>query len=184
MVHIDASVDDSSCTALQDAVVGELWGALYASGHLEITHGSLKLQPVIEIFRLALRDAGYDVEVNNIQGQHPMTALCARGFRATINTKTPFYSLHMDAELAMRFGNSKDQFDRVTKSVLESLADVCSAESVGLGNPIDLDFSYTNGTASYTVLRSAAADAIADPLIVAIRDWHRSRGARSVITAA
>jgi hypothetical protein len=81
----------------------------------------------------------------------------------------------MDAELALDYKEYRSRFDMICKHTLQNLAVVCESESVELRNLADLDFSYSDSTSAFSVLESLGAEAIHDPLIVAIRDWHRKR---------
>lgn len=173
---LDATADDSECTVLSDREEGEFWGGLYASGHLELDSGCLRINSAIDGFRAALKDAGYEtVTIANHAGRREI-ALFGRGVRATIDTRAPFlYSLHMDAELTHNFGLAKTKFDRICEGLLRNLAQACVNESAEMKNANDLDFCYTDSAEAFTILRSLAADAIMDPLAVAIRDWHRRR---------
>jgi hypothetical protein len=173
---LDATGDDSECMVLSDREHTEFWGGLYASGHLEIASGRLRITSVIDGFRSALSDAGYEIVTAPNLGSRRDVALFGRGIRATIDTRSPFlYSLHMDAELTRTFGDARQRFDCICERVLSNLAQACVNESVEMKNLNDFDFSYTDSAQLFTVLRSLAADAIMDPLAVAIRDWHRRR---------
>lgn len=174
----DATDDDSRCYRLNDGEITPLWGGLYASGHLEILSGSLTLQRYVGAFESAFMAEGFEVKVNQNQAGQREIALYARGFRATLSTQFPLFSFHMDAELSKDFASYRSRFDRICEACLRNLEEGCADESVELGNPCDVDFTYANGAAAYSVLRSYGASAIGDPLAIAIRDWHRRRSVR------
>ncbi len=176
----DATDDDSQCTPLRDAVAAPLWGGLYASGHIEIGTGELKVLRVVQAMRSALQRAGYKPTTCENKAGRKEIALLARGFRICIDTQCPYYSLHMDAELGLDFKGSRQRFDNVCKEALAKLQQICRDDSVELLNPLDLDFSYTDSTKAYTVMRSLGAQQIRDPMIVAIRDWHRRRSNKAL----
>jgi hypothetical protein len=173
---LDATADDSECKPLGKAVTKELWGGFYASGHLEIGSGKLRVDRAIEAFRSALKSEGFESLVSpNMAGRQEIM-LFSKGFRICVDSKSPFYSLHMDSELAFNFRGSRDRFDRVCDNALKNIAQICKDDSVELRNSSDLDFTYTDGNAAYTVLKSLGAENVRDPLVIAIRDWHRRRG--------
>src|SRR5262249_24311336 len=109
-------------------------------------------------------------------GVLPSFGIYGEGVRVTISSQVPMYSLHMDADVGTAFGPTRQSFDGVLTSALATIKTAFASKSVQLKNPDDLDFSYTNGTNAYSVLKSLSAYAIRDPLGVAIRDWHRLRG--------
>lgn len=173
---IDATNDDSDCVPLHDASTPELWGGLYASGHLEIASGNLPLNDYIEAFHSALKANGFKPSATSNQAGRREIMIYAKGFRICADSSSPsFFSLHMDAELAVSYSNSRRTFDAVCKHVLNNISDTCKSSSVELRNPLDLDFTYSNSQSAFTVLQSLAADNINDPLTIAIRDWHRKR---------
>lgn len=174
---LDATTDEAQCTPFGDDTVTELWGGIYASGHLEIGEGRLEVAKLVEGFGQAFADNGFEPDVQpNLAGRREIMVF-AKGLRACVDTQQPFYSLHMDAELALDFDKSRQKFDRACKSILNNIRTVCSESSVDLKNPDDLDFSYTSSSKAFTVMKSMASDRIYDPLAISIRDWHRLRGA-------
>lgn len=174
---LDATDDDSECSPLGEAITTELWGALYASGHFEIADGQLQIAHAVDAFRDALVEEGYEPFVDQNRAGRKEIMLFAKGFRMCIDTQSPLYSFHMDGDLSLAFKQSRNKFDRVCNTTLENIIKVCSDNSVELRNARDLDFSYTNSTNAYSILKSVGAEHIRDPLAVAIRDWHRKRGA-------
>jgi hypothetical protein len=81
----------------------------------------------------------------------------------------------MDAQISSEYQSYRERFDRVCVEFQKTIAESAILSSVELKNPNDLDFTYTNSTSSFRVLRSGAAEAIADPIGLAVRDWHRKR---------
>ena len=173
---LDLSSEDSECTPLGEAVTTEMWGAMYASGHLEIKSGKLKLQSIVDGTADALKSQGFDPHVTQNQAGRQEIMVFSKGIRALIDTKAPLFSVHMDAEIAIDFKTNRENFDRICQSMLNHINESCKSQSVELVNPLDLDFSYTNSSKSFTVLKSIGSEYISDPLAVAIRDWHRKRG--------
>lgn len=172
---LDATSDESACTPLGEGVTTELWGGLYASGHLELASGELDVAKAVEAMAAAISSAGYDVRVDQNRAGRQEVLLYARGFRACLDSHVPYFSLHMDADLALDFGNARTTFDQICEQTLSNLQDVCHSESVELNNPADLDFTYSNSVTAFSVMGSLGAEAVRDPLVVAIRDWHRRR---------
>lgn len=173
---IDATGEKSEVIPLHQHEYSGLWGGLYASSHLEIGSGELAIAKVLDVFRAAFEEEGFKGSVHRNQAGRREIALCAEGIRATIDSTSPFWSVHMDAEVTRDFGTYRDAFDAITRNVLGNLEDLAKAESVELLNPGDLDFTYTNSSQSFTVLKSLSADSIQDPLAIAVRNWHRLRG--------
>lgn len=172
---LDATDDDSECNPLGDAVTTELWGGLYASGHLEIASGSLQVDRMLEGLREAIITGGYKPRVDqNLAGRKEIM-IFAEGFRILMDSQAPYFSLHMDADLGLDFKGSREKFDRVSISALENIKFICADDSVELINPLDFDFSYTDCAKSYSVMTSNGAENIKDPLTIAVRDWHRKR---------
>ena len=174
---LDGTGDESEVEPTDDVLDDGLWGGLYASGHLELAGGALQVSPVVEAIRGAFEAEGFENQLSRNRAGRREIAIFAKGIRATIDTKVPFYSVHMDAEMAHGFSRYRRIFDRVMDDILSNLKETCAAESVELINEFDLDFSYTDSAKAYSVLKSVGANHIQDPIAVAIRDWHRSRGA-------
>lgn len=172
---LDATDDDSECNPLGEAIITELWGGLYASGHLEIASGELKVQKMLEALDGALKSEGYKTFIDQNQAKRKEFMIFTEGFRITMDSQAPYYSLHMDADLALDYKNSRAKFDRISQSVLVNINQVCADDSVELTNNLDLDFSYTDSAKAYSVMKSLGSEKIKDPLAVAIRDWHRKR---------
>lgn len=173
---LDFTGDRAVIEPINDIHPEGLWGGLYASGHLEITGGELKLKSYVDAVIDAISNEGFDIRVSQNRARQQEIALFAEGIRATLGSKFPIFSLHMDAELTRDLKTYREVFDKVTQGILGNLKEACSNESVQLANDFDLDFSYTNSTNAYSVLKSAGANNIKDPLAIAIRDWHRLRG--------
>ncbi|WP_158283742.1 hypothetical protein [Haliea alexandrii] len=172
---IDIVDEYAEVSPLGEAVTTEIWGGLYASGHMEIADGSIQIQSLVDGMAEGFRSAGFAPHVTQNKAARQEIMVYGKGIRAVIDTKAPLYSIHMDAELGLEFSSNKLKFEKVTKSYLsaiESVAKNCSAE---ISNLHDLDFSYTESAKSYSILRSSGAELIADPVGVAIRDWHRKR---------
>lgn len=174
---LDATDNDSECNPLGDAVTTELWGGLYASGHLEIASGSLRVDRMLEGLREAVTSGGYKPFVDQNQAGRKEIMIFSEGFRILMDSQLPYFSLHMDADLGLNFKSSRERFDRISISALENIRAICAEDSVELVNPLDLDFSYTDCAKAYSVMKSNGANNIKDPLTIAVRDWHRRRNA-------
>jgi len=153
----------------------EFWGGLYACGHVEFD-GELSLKSWLEAFADAATVAGFSPQIMQNLGTWNGYFLFARGFRAMIFSDAPVYSLHMDAELSLDFGTYKRKFDTILDKLLQNINEACTQESAVIINPLDVDFSYVDSTRAYSVLKSKSADELQDPLLMVVRDWHRSRG--------
>jgi hypothetical protein len=175
---LDATTDDSDCRPLTDNSLPPLWGGLLASGHMELAPGSLLVKDVVQAVKAAMQSAGLrviDIRRNKA-GRHEVV-LNADWFRVCLDGSGPYFYFHMDVDLANDLENARASFDAVCRSALANINTVCDQKSVNLKNPCDLDFTYSNSETVLTVMKSLSADAIQDPLLMAIRDWHRKRSA-------
>ncbi len=173
---LDATGDESECNPLDDATTTELWGGLYASGHLEIVSGSVGVNRVVEAMRDAMVAAGFEPQVTQNKAGRKEVMIYGHGIRGIVETQAPLYSLHMDADIGTEYGAARSRFDKLSTQTLSNIKAVCDDASVELKNAMDLDFTYTNSSDAFSVLKSQGASAIADPLAIAIRNWHRKRG--------
>ena len=171
----DATHDDAKCHPL-NTEPAEVWGGLYAYGHLEIESGFLKLRSAVDALQQALVSSGLEPSISQNQVRRREVSLFAKGVRAQMDGQLPVYAVHMDAELGRGYADARRRFDVLVERILANFRDACAADGARLKNPHDVDFSYTDGTQAYTVLKSAAADTLHDPVLFAIRDWHRLRG--------
>lgn len=171
---LDLTDDDSTSHPNLDVPISELWGGLYASGHLDF-EGELPINVVVGAMDAALKSVGVVPLVTENKGAWRHVALYAKGIRSVVDLGAPVYSIHMDAELAEGFSSYRRRFDAVTTHFLSGVAAGAKRSGIELRNPHDLDFSYTNSAEAYTVMASAQAAAIRNPLAIAIRDWHRKR---------
>ena len=112
----------------------------------------------------------------HFQFDHEYYTLHGKGFRICIDQQLPLFSFQMDADLALEYQQSRNKFDSVCKTALGNIVKTCDDHSVELLNQNDLDFSYTDSTNAYSILKSKGTENISDPLVIAIRDWHRKRG--------
>lgn len=173
---LDLTADEAEIEPHGEAVTTEMWGGLYASGHIEIREGQLKVDPLIEGMAESMRTAGFEPHVIQNQAKRKEITVYAQGIRAVIDIQAPIFSIHMDSEIALQYKESRRKFDAVCKGYLNSIKEVSKNCDVDVANPDDLDFTYTNADKAYTVLKSLGANHIADPVGIAIRDWHRKRG--------
>lgn len=173
---LDLSDDQSEVEPHGEVITTEMWGGLYASGHIEIREGEFKLDPLVEGLMELYKTAGFEpYEMQNL-GRGKEIMVYAQGIRSVIDTKRPVYSIHMDAEIALDFKAYRKKFDTICIGFLSLINSVAADCSVEILNPNDLDFTYTDSTQSYTVLKSLGAEAIENPICLAVRDWHRKRG--------
>jgi hypothetical protein len=175
--YLDLFSEGTTVTPEGEALVTELWGALYASGHIEF-EGQLQLKPLIDGMAESIRVSGVEPHLTQNQAARKEILVYGRGIRAVIDTQAPIYSLHMDADIGLNYANARARFDSVCDSFQKAILDAASLSSVQVTNPNDLDFTYTNSSQAFSVLASASANAIADPVGMAVRDWHRKRSAK------
>ncbi len=173
---LDLSDKEAEVEPHGEAITTEMWGGLYASGHIEIRNGELKVDPLLEGMVESMKKVGFEPHVTQNQAQRKEITVYAQGIRAVIDIQSPVYSIHMDSEIALQYKENKQRFDSVCQGYLDVINEVAANCSVDVANPNDLDFSYTNSSKSYSVLKSLGSDHIADPVGIAIRDWHRKRG--------
>lgn len=173
--YVDASTDEAESVLIDDPVPDEMWGGLYASGHLEVSGSNIPYAVIIDAVKDAFAANGYHADVMRSQGRIDNWSIFARGLRCAIHSKSPYYAIHMDAELAKGFGEARAKFDMICTQTLSGIKNNCAAAGGELKNPFDLDYTYTDSTKNFNVLHSLGADAIADPLAIVIRDWHRRR---------
>ena len=173
---IDATQDAGDCRLFQQPSDNdELWGGLYASGHLEIQDGEAKYNHIIDPIVSAMSNAGLSPKVSqNLAGTKEFM-IFAEGCRAVVGTRAPIFSIHMDAELSRNYANSLNTFDKISREATNGIAKCLADNGVTLANPGDLDFSYSDSETALTVLQSKAASRLDSADICAIRDWHRTR---------
>jgi hypothetical protein len=172
--YLDLLSEGTTIAPHGEAVVPEMWGALYASGHIEF-EGELQLKPLIDGMAESLRMPDKEIQCIQNQAARKEFLLYGKGIRAVIDSQYPVYSIHMDAEIGISFKRERERFDRVCSAFRDVIKEVAKLSAVKLLNEGDLDFTYTNSTKSFKVLSSEAAEKIADPVGLAIRDWHRRR---------
>lgn len=172
--YLDLLSEGTTIAPHGEAVVPEMWGALYAMGHIEF-EGELKLRPLIDGMAESLRSPGAEINFIQNQGGRKEFLIYGRGIRAVIDSQYPVYSIHMDAEIGISFKRERERFDRYCLAFRNVIKEVAKLSDGNLLNESDLDFTYTNSTAAFKVLSSQAAEEIADPVGLAIRDWHRRR---------
>jgi len=175
---LDITDDYSEIVPTGDAITTEIWGGLYASGHIEVNDGELQLSPLIDGMVESFRSSGFEPYVNQNKAGRKEFHIYGKGIRAIIDSRSPVYSIHMDAELGLDFSTQRVKFDVITKQFLKVIEESALISSAEIGNLHDLDFSYTDSENAYSVLRSVGADRIADPVGIAIRDWHRKRSSK------
>ena len=174
--YLDICSEGTEIKPMYDGAVTEVWGGLYASGHIEV-EGGIQVKPLIDGIMDAFKSAGYEPEfLQNLAETKDMSIL-ARGLRFTISPYGCIYSLHMDAELAINYKRNKDLFNSVCDNLQDVIIESAKKSDAKIINPRDLDFTYTDSAKSFSVLESRAADEISDPVAIVIRDWHRKRKA-------
>lgn len=173
---VDATNEDAKAELIAEPL--ELWGGLYAAGHLEF-EGELPVQDVVEVFASQAQAAGHEARVVQNQAGAREVSIFSTGLRIQVATDSPFYAFHADTDFVHGFGRSRSAFDSLVSGTLEALKQLCLAKGTELHNPLDLDFTYTDSAKAYSVMRSGSAEAIRDPVALALRDWHRQRSQRS-----
>lgn len=89
---LDLSLEEAESEPLGDATAGEMWGAMYASGHLEIKEGHLALRAIVENIQDILRDNKFDPYVTRNQAGRREILVYSKGIRVVFDT-TFRYSL-------------------------------------------------------------------------------------------
>lgn len=178
--YLDIALEGAEIRPQNDGLITELWGGLYASGHIEYSEGALSAEAVVEEMASVLRGNGYDCSINRELAKGEEFAVFGTGIRCVLSAKRGIYSVHMDAELGFDFSGSMQRFDKICIGVLKGIEMAATAASVRLHNPNDLDFTYTNSAKAFSVLSSIAAENIADPVGLAVRNWHRKRCVRGI----
>ncbi|HHP5656965.1 MULTISPECIES: hypothetical protein [Klebsiella pneumoniae complex] len=172
--YLDVYSEGTEIKPMHDGVVTEMWGGLYASGHIEM-EGELLAEPLINGVMDAFKNAGYNPEfVQNMASTRDLY-IYARGMRFSIKPDTCFYSLHMDAELAMGYKKSRNIFNNVCDNLHDVIIESAKKSNVNLLNPRDLDFTYTDTAKSFSILESKGAGEIKDPVAIVVRDWFRRK---------
>lgn len=175
---LDLTPEGSTINPIGSGRSPEIWGGLYAQGHLEVSNEGirqLKVDSFVEVLLNALRKNGFTAEFLKDHSKNKTHGIFGKGIRASISGNKPIYSLHMDANLTQNYENAKSKFDSVTHDILEGVVDWCNSKDVSLQNPREVDFTYTDSTHLYTVLTSPSANQIQNPLVQLIRDWHKQR---------
>lgn len=176
--YLDATGDEAKCDRIDDQTtkIPPLWAGLYAMGHLELSEGQLPQAPVVEALRSALVDNGFgppDCTQNQVGSRGWL--ISSPGIRCELDGAVPVFSMHMDVNLYGQLEENRKRFDAVAHKSLSLMADACKGKAT-LKNPGDLDFTYSNSDSAHTVMHSLAADQLADPIAIALRDWNRLRG--------
>jgi hypothetical protein len=130
---------------------------------------------VVDALCSALADSGYTPLVNQNQAGAREFAIWGQGVRIALASHAPLYSIHMDADLGKDAVGARQRFDALVGLAQTRMMAACAARGVHVTNLRDLDFTYTDSKSALSVVRSSAAEAMTDPLVNAIRDWHRER---------
>ncbi|HBQ4077936.1 TPA: hypothetical protein ACHJCJ_002885 [Klebsiella pneumoniae] len=173
--YIDVYSEGTEINPMNNGDVTEMWGGLYASGHIE-AKGEILVKPLIEGVMDAFKNAGYKPEF--AENENPMRndySVFARGMRFSILPGPCVYSIHMDAELAIDYRRNKNIFNGVCGNILEVIMEAASKSDATIINPRDLDFTYTDSAKSFTILESQRAEQIKDPVAIVVRDWYRKK---------
>lgn len=173
---MDLTADEAGVAPHTDTVVTEMWGGLYASGHIEIRDGQVRVDSLVEGMVESMKAAGFAPHVIQNKARRKEITVYAQGIRAVTDIQAPIFSMHMDADIALQYKENRRKFDSVCQAYLNAIQDVARNGDADVANLNDLDFSYTNSEKAYSVLKSQGAVQIADPVGIAIRDWHRKRG--------
>lgn len=172
--YLDVYSEGTDIKPIHDGVVTEMWGGLYASGHIEC-EGDLFADPLINGVMDSFRSAGYEPQfTQNLAAGNDMSVY-ARGMRFSILPGCGFYSLHMDAELAINYKKNRNVFNSVCDNLLEVIIESAKKSNAKILNPRDLDFTYTDSAKSFSILGSKCAEEIQDPVALVVRDWYRRK---------
>lgn len=109
----DATDPESECTPVKDENNKELWGGLYASGHIEISDGQLDYKDLLDNFVAAIESENFTVNVDQNQAGRKEFLLYGKGIRMCVDTQYPIYSLHMDANLGTNYSEYKKSLTRL-----------------------------------------------------------------------
>ncbi|MFK9655368.1 hypothetical protein ACJEMS_07450 [Escherichia coli] len=172
--YLDVYSEGTEVKPMLDGVVTEMWGGLYASGHIEMEgmiNGEILINGVMDSFK----SAGYEPEFSRNEVGAKDLYVFAKGMRFSIIPSSCIYSLHMDAELAIDYKKSRYTFDSVCNNLLEVILESAKKSEAKILNPNDLDFSYTDSAKSFSILESCSAEKISDPVAKVVRDWHRRK---------
>ncbi|HBW8778797.1 TPA: hypothetical protein MXD69_001436 [Klebsiella variicola] len=175
--YLDIISEGTEIKPMFDGVVTEMWGGIYASGHIEI-EGEIQIQSLIDGVFDVFKNAGFEPFFHqNMVASKEFTVL-SRGLRFTIYPFGCIYSLHMDAELAINYKASRSVFDDICDNLLSVILESAKKHGAKIKNPKDLDFTYTDAAKSFSILESKTAGLISDPISIVVRDWHRKKNAK------
>jgi hypothetical protein len=76
---LDLSEEETEIEPCGDADTTEMWGGLYASGHIEIRDGELRVDPLVEGMAELIRKAGFEPDVMQNQARRKEITVYARG---------------------------------------------------------------------------------------------------------
>ncbi|WP_127554721.1 hypothetical protein [Serratia marcescens] len=169
---IDIFSEGTEIKPMFDGAVTELWGGIYASGHLEF-NGKLDASNLYRRIMDSFVAAGLQVQYSENQAERRDVCIWSPGLRFMLVPGSANYSLHMDADLALDYAASKNKFDKICNEILTNINESLEEASIKLENPFDLDFSYIDSARTFSILNSPRAESITDPLAISIRDWHR-----------
>ncbi|MCI1032475.1 hypothetical protein [Raoultella terrigena] len=172
--YLDVYSEGTEIKPMHDGVVTEMWGGLYASGHIELK-GELLAEPLINGVMDSFRNAGYEPYFTQNLAAGKDMSVYAKGMRFSILPGSCFYSLHMDAELAINYKKNRNVFNGVCDNLLEVIVESAKKSDAKILNPRDLDFTYTDSTKSFSILGSKCAEEIKDPVAMVVRDWYRRK---------
>ncbi|HBT3253407.1 TPA: hypothetical protein MBF53_000151 [Klebsiella aerogenes] len=173
--YLDVCSAGTDIKPIHDGVVTELWGGLYASGHIEVD-GGIQADALINGVMDSFKSAGYDPHFTQNMAENRDLIVYSKGMRFTLLPGSCIYTLHMDAELAIDYKRSRKTFDNVCDNLLEVILESAKKSDAKIMNPRDLDFTYTDSARSFSILESKAAKSIVDPVAMVVRDWHKKKG--------
>ncbi|WP_129544342.1 hypothetical protein [Serratia sp. 1D1416] len=169
---LDLHSEGTEIKPMYNAATTEVWAGLYAEGHLE-HNGVVRFDILIPELVQAFKNVGIDVQYIQNQARDKDFLFWSPDVRLVLYPSSSYFSLHMDAEVNISYKVSRNKFDRICHGVLDALVQSANKCGVKVNNPYDLDFSYTDSSSMYSLLTSGGANAITDPLAIAVRDWHR-----------
>lgn len=172
--YLDIFSEGTEIRPLYDGAVTELWGGLYASGHIEF-EGEIYAEPLIDGMYECFKENGHTPGYTRNEVAMQEETIYSEGVRFVFHPQTSLYSLHMDTDLTSEYKENRLKFDNMCNGFLKIIDDVTKNSGAELKNPYDLDFSYTDAAKSFTVMKSEGAEKITDPIAISIRDWHRKK---------
>src|SRR5690606_22453193 len=89
---VDCTNEESEWRTGDAAGDGEMWGGLYAHGHIEVDdYSRISVSGIIEIARDAAKSSTSDVIVSQNKAKRKEVAIYGRGLRLVVDTQAPVF---------------------------------------------------------------------------------------------